>query len=134
LVSVTRRVRFSAARRLARSDWSDLQNARVYGGSAELHGHDFALDVTLRGAVPDATGMVVDLKRLKQLVETRVVARLDRRDLTRSALLAGRVATMENLVLAIWRVLTQELDPELKLEEVRLHEGLQRSAMCRKED
>ena len=131
---MTRRVSFSAARRLARGDWSAERNAAVYGCWSELHGHDFALDVTVRGVPPAATGMVVDLKRLKQLVETSVVAKLDRRDLTRSELLAGRVATLENMVMAIWRELTRQLHPEFELEEVRLCQGSQRSAACRGEE
>jgi len=133
LISVTRRVRFSAARRLARADWSHARNAQVYGRWSSPHGHDFALDVSVRGPVPRETGMVVDLKQLKQLIETRVVRHLDRCDLTEAALLEGRVATSENLVMAIWRLLSEPLAPGLELEQVTLHEGPFRSASCRGE-
>ena len=113
----------SAARRLARADWDPARNARVYGPKAELHGHDFTLEVTVRGVPPEPTGMVVDLKRLKQLIEASVVAKLDSRDLNRSALLGGKVATIENIVVAIWRQLRRDLDPGFDLDEVRLFEG-----------
>ena len=132
-VSVTRRARFSAARRLRRADWSEAQNLVSYGELTRLHGHDFVLDVTVRGEAGTASGMVVDLKALKALLIEVAVAPLNRRDLADTPLLAGQVPSTENLLAALWRQLSERLEAGLKLVEVRVEEGVGRSVAYRGE-
>ena len=76
--SLTRRVTFSATHRYHRPDWSDLKNRAMFGAcaSAEPHGHDYACEVTVGGAVDVATGMVVDLALLDAALAEQVVAPL----------------------------------------------------------
>jgi len=125
-VRVTRRLHFSAAHRLYREDWSDERNAEVFGdcSNPHWHGHNYELEVTVAGPVDPETGFVVDLKRLRDLVQSRVIDDVDHRNLNvEVAWLAGVNPTTENLVVAIWERLDGELlPPGARLDRIVLRE------------
>jgi 6-pyruvoyltetrahydropterin/6-carboxytetrahydropterin synthase len=107
-VKVTRRLHFAAAHRLGREEWSASENLRVFGQCANpnWHGHNYELDVTVEGPVDPETGFVMDLKALRSLVETRVIAAVDHHNLNVDVPWLEEVnPTTENLVVAIWRQL-----------------------------
>src|SRR5688500_1004902 len=74
-VEITRREEFSAAHRLHNPALSDDENRRLYGvcNNANGHGHNYAFEVTVRGPVPSATGMVLDLNRLMVILREEIV-------------------------------------------------------------
>lgn len=124
-VRVTRKVHFSAAHRLHRSDWSSDRNREVFGDCAHpnWHGHNYELLVTVDGEVDPETGYVLDLKRMKELVQDRVVADLDHRNLNLDVpWLKGLNPTTENVVVAIWRRLEPVLPEGIRLERLVLRE------------
>jgi 6-pyruvoyltetrahydropterin/6-carboxytetrahydropterin synthase len=124
-VRVTRRLHFAAAHRLGREDWSEDRNAEVFGSCANpnWHGHNYELDVTVEGEVDPETGFVLDLKVVKELVETRVLAELDHRNLNLDVpWLSGVNPTTENLAVAIWRRLEGGLAPGVRLDRIVLWE------------
>jgi 6-pyruvoyltetrahydropterin/6-carboxytetrahydropterin synthase len=122
LVYATRAFTFSAAHRYWRADWSAEENARVFGHLTVTHGHNYTLDVTVRGLVDARTGMVMDLAELKRLVGEAVIARFDHADLNQDPLFAsGSIPTTENLVRAMWDLLVPKLGPE-RLHRLRLWE------------
>ncbi|HEU4643198.1 MAG TPA: 6-carboxytetrahydropterin synthase [Gemmatimonadaceae bacterium] len=81
--SLTRRVRFAAAHRYRRPDWSDERNAEVFGACANphFHGHDYTCDVTVSGPIDEVTGMVIDLGALDGILAREVRARFDHRNI-----------------------------------------------------
>jgi len=122
MVYATRKFTFSAAHRYWRDEWTADENARVFGHLTVVHGHNYVLEVTVRGHVDARTGMVMDLAELKRLVGDVVIARFDHADLNRDAFFAGgSVPTTENLVRAIWELLAPKLGGE-RLHRVRLWE------------
>jgi 6-pyruvoyltetrahydropterin/6-carboxytetrahydropterin synthase len=122
MVYATRKFTFSAAHRYWRDEWTADENARVFGHLTVVHGHNYVLEVTVRGHVDARTGMVMDLVELKRLVGDVVIARFDHADLNRDAFFAGgSVPTTENLVRAIWELLAPKLGAE-RLHRVRLWE------------
>lgn len=124
-VSVTRRLHFSAAHRLHRDDWDEGRNAAVFGlcASPNWHGHNYEIDVTVDGEVDPGTGFVLDLKLLRDAVESRVVHDLDHRNLNLDvAWLEGIIPTTENLVVAIWNRLDGALPPHVRLTRLVLWE------------
>lgn len=124
-VNVTRRVHWNSAHRLYRPDWSDEENARVYGvcSNRHGHGHNYEMDVTVSGEVDPETGYVIDLKVLKDLAEEHVVNDLDHRHLNVEVpWLSDRVPTTENLVIAIWNRLRPHLPEQVTLERIVLWE------------
>ena len=122
MVYATRKFTFSSAHRYWRPEWSAEDNARIFGNLTVSHGHNYVLEVTVRGVVDPATGMVMDLGELKRLVGDLVVSRFDHADLNRDAAFAsGAIPTTENLVRAIWDLLVPKLGGE-RLHRLRLWE------------
>ena len=122
VVYATRKFTFSSAHRYWRPEWSAEENTRIFGNLTVPHGHNYVLEVTVRGAVDPATGMVMDLAELKRLVGDVVVSRFDHADLNRDAVFAsGVIPTTENLVRTIWDLLVPKLGGE-RLHRLRLWE------------
>ena len=88
MVTVTRRLHFSAAHRVHNPAMSDEENRRTFGkcNNPNWHGHNYILDVSVRGAVDARTGYVIDLSRVKQIVEQEVIAKVDHRNLVAGSL------------------------------------------------
>jgi len=105
-VVVTRREHFNAAHRLYNPAWSDAENARVFGPCANpnYHGHNYDIDVSVSGGVDSATGYVVDIKTLKDLIEAHVLRRMDHKNLNLDVPeFAATNPTAENIVVQCWR-------------------------------
>lgn len=124
-VRITRRVHFCAAHRLHRADWSDERNHEVFRGCSNpnWHGHNYELDVTVEGPVNPATGYVMDLKRLRDLVQEGVIAEVDHANLNVDVdWLDGTIPTTENVVVAMWHRLGARMPPEVELVKLVLWE------------
>lgn len=120
-VSTTRRFSFSAGHRYHVPAWSADENARRFGRLTVPHGHNYTLDVTVRGPIDRHTGMVIDLSELKRVVQETVVERFDHADLNADPLFRERVPTTENIALAVWELLAPKLGPD-RLARVRVWE------------
>jgi 6-pyruvoyltetrahydropterin/6-carboxytetrahydropterin synthase len=83
ITSLTRRVRFAAAHRYARPEWSAERNREVFGACANpsFHGHGYTCEVTVAGTVDETTGFVVDLGVLDRILASEVVDRFDHRNI-----------------------------------------------------
>jgi 6-pyruvoyltetrahydropterin/6-carboxytetrahydropterin synthase len=125
LVRACRLVHFSAAHRLYRPDWTDERNAAVFGGCANpnWHGHNYELEVTVEGPLDPETGFVMDLKRLKDLVEDRVISDVDHKNLNLEVpWLEGVIPSTENVAVAIWGRIADQLPSGVALAKVLLRE------------
>jgi 6-pyruvoyltetrahydropterin/6-carboxytetrahydropterin synthase len=80
-VRLTRAVEFSSSLRYWNPDLSEAENLAAFGPAVRRHGHNYRLEVTVEGDPDPRTGMVIDLKDLKQVLEREIVARFDHRDL-----------------------------------------------------
>lgn len=82
-VAVVRREHFNAAHRLYRKDWSDAENAATFGKCSlpNYHGHNYELEVKVIGEVDETTGYVMDIKKLSDLVEEKVLEKFDHKNL-----------------------------------------------------
>lgn len=123
-MKLTRRYRFSASHRLDTAALTPDQNRRLYGkcNNPYGHGHDYVLDVTVAG-VPDETGQIVGRESLDRLVQERILARFDHRNLnTDIAELHGVVPTTESLAVAIENALAHNWALGAKLDRVRISE------------
>src|ERR1700746_4117608 len=121
-VLVGRRESFNAAHQLYDPALSDEDNRRLFGKCANVHGHNYVLEVVVSGEVDPGTGFVVDLKQLSDLICRLIIEEVDHRNLnTDVAWLEGINPTAENLALAFWERVRSEL-PEGSLRSVRLWE------------
>ena len=124
MILLTRKADFSAAHFYWNDAWSEEENARVFGKCANRqgHGHNYTLEVTVKGAIDPASGFVVDLKQLKDIIEHEVVSVYDHRHLNHEVSeFKIMVPTTENIAVAIWRRLDGKI-PNAKLHRVRVYE------------
>jgi 6-pyruvoyltetrahydropterin/6-carboxytetrahydropterin synthase len=124
MVLITRKAEFSASHRLANPDWSDEKNAEVFGIESQTHGHNYVLEVTVAGDVDPVNGMIMDLKKLKELIAKEIVEPWDHRHLNHEAPPFDRVIpTVENLARETWKRLEPAIQGEgRRLYSIRLYE------------
>lgn len=125
---LTRSVRFAAAHRYARPEWSDERNREVFGpcSNPHGHGHNYVLEVTVAGEPDPETGFSVDLGALDALLREEVVRPLDHQHVNHAVAEFGpgrTVPTTENLVLWIWERLEGRV-PGARLVRLRLREDV----------
>ncbi len=121
---VTRRVHFNAAHRLYNPRFSDAENERVFGvcNNPNFHGHNYNLDVSVEGEIDPATGYVLDIARLKEIVTECLVQHLDHKNLNLDVpWFRDLIPTAENIAVVCWRVLEPALKP-VRLAHIRLWE------------
>jgi len=118
-VELTRREGFSASHRLHNPALSAEENRRLYGICNNDHGHNYEVEVTVRGAIPARTGMVMNLTDLMRILRDDVLPQVDHRHLNHDVpFLEGVIPTAENLVVALW----DQIQPQLeRFEGCRLH-------------
>ncbi|PYV33809.1 MAG: 6-pyruvoyl tetrahydrobiopterin synthase [Acidobacteria bacterium] len=124
MIYVTRRAEFSASHYYHNPELSPEENRRIFGkcNNPHGHGHNYTLEVTVAGDVDSKTGMVLDIKDLKQLVEDEVLQSMDHRFLNKEVpVFSSTLPTTENIAVEIWKRLAQKL-PNGKLHRIRLYE------------
>jgi 6-pyruvoyltetrahydropterin/6-carboxytetrahydropterin synthase len=123
-VTVTRRLRFNAAHRVHNPSLSDAENTALFGkcNHPNWHGHNYVLEVSVTGPIDPVSGYVVDLGRVRDIVERDVIEQMDHRNLNLDVpFLAGTNPTSENIIVAMWRVIEPTLKPA-RLSRLRLWE------------
>jgi 6-pyruvoyltetrahydropterin/6-carboxytetrahydropterin synthase len=136
MVFLTRRATFSAAHRYFLPDLTPEENARLYGACANPHGHghDYVVDITVRGELDERTGLVVNITHLKPIIQEVIVEPLDREYLTvQHPVCRGRVPTCENLARLLWDALEEALaraQLPATLHRLRVAESFYLAAEC----
>jgi 6-pyruvoyltetrahydropterin/6-carboxytetrahydropterin synthase len=125
MVYVTRKAHFCAAHRLYNPDWSDERNAAVFGkcNNPNGHGHNYDMEVTVAGDPPRETGMVIDLKKLADIIEAELIERVDHKHMNVDVdFMRGCIPTAENMAIAFWKVLEPKIT-EGRLFSIKLYES-----------
>ncbi|OGU52118.1 MAG: 6-pyruvoyl tetrahydrobiopterin synthase [Ignavibacteria bacterium GWC2_36_12] len=124
MVYITRRERFSAAHRLYKTGLSDEENFKLYGlcSNPNWHGHNYVLEVVVKGEVDPETGYLLDLKDLKEIIRKRVIEKVDHKNLNLDTdFMKGIIPSAENITIAIWNQLVDKI-PKGALHSVKLFE------------
>ena len=135
MIYVTRRVDFCASHRLFNPKFTEEENKATYGNCSNPngHGHNYVLDVTIRGPIDPETGMVIELSTLKKLIKSEVADHLDHKNLNMDVdFLEGVNPTVENLAVVIWNRLKSKI-PNGTLHEIKLFETERNFAVYRGE-
>jgi 6-pyruvoyltetrahydropterin/6-carboxytetrahydropterin synthase len=125
MIYVTRRVHFNAAHKMYNPSWSLEKNQSVFGpcSNENWHGHNYELEVTIRGVPNPETGYVIDLRLLNQLLEKHILSKVDHRNLNLDVdFMKGIIPSSENFAIAIWRQLAPHILPPAFLHSVKLFE------------
>ena len=119
MIYLTRKTEFCASHRLFNPTFSPEKNQKVFGlcNNPNGHGHNYVLEVTVKGEVEEETGMVLDLKTLKKLITHEIIDKVDHKNLNVDVkFLEGVIPTAENIAIKFWEIL------EPKIEKGQLHE------------
>jgi 6-pyruvoyltetrahydropterin/6-carboxytetrahydropterin synthase len=126
MIFLTRRERFSSAHRMFRPEWSDQENMKVFGkcSNPNWHGHNYVLFVTVKGTLQKGNGFVINMNILKQVIKDKIIDKVDHKNLNLDVdFMKGKIATTENLAVAIWNELKGPVEKEgaqlycIKIEE-----------------
>ena len=132
MVYLTRKLEFSASHLYHNPALSAEENKRIFGkcNNPHGHGHNYTLEVTVAGEPDPITGMVLDLKELKEILEREITQRMDHRFLNYEvAELKGQIPTCENIARVIWKLLEPKISKG-HLHKVRLYETPDLFADC----
>ncbi len=108
IVYLTRRETFCAAHRLWSDDLSPEENRALFGKCAHDygHGHNYVLEVTLRGPIDPRTGILVNVTEVRDAVRELLIDDVDHRHLNHDSVVCRGVnPTVENLAVLFWQVL-----------------------------
>lgn len=120
-VKVSRKAHFNAAHRLFLPEWDDARNEAVFGkcNNPHYHGHNYELIVSVTGEIDPQTGMVIDMKELKDLIKSEVEEALDHKNLNiQVPEFKSLNPTAENIAVVIWNKLRPHIDADNELEVV----------------
>ncbi|MAZ71554.1 MAG: 6-pyruvoyl tetrahydrobiopterin synthase [Flavobacteriaceae bacterium] len=123
-LTVYRKAHFNAAHRLFKKEWSDQKNREVFGKCSNplYHGHNYELEVGVTGTVNPETGFLIDLKILKELIETEVEIPFDHKNLNKEVPEFENLnPTVENIAKVIYDKLRKKLDAKFEI-SVKLFE------------
>ncbi len=121
---ITKIVHFNAAHRLHSTQLSNEENLKVYAkcNNKNGHGHNYTLEVTLKGEVDPVTGMVANLTDVKKIIEQEICDRFDHTHLNHDHKhFKNLVPTVENIAIVFWDLLSQTSLKTL-LYKITLHE------------
>ena len=126
MIYITRREYFNAAHRLYRPDWTEEENYNVFGkcSNPNWHGHNYTLDVTVKGEINPQTGFLVNLKDLSSVIKNTIVDKIDHKNINIEVeFMKNKLASTENMAIAIW----EQLESPIKhigaiLHSIRLYE------------
>ncbi|MCI5057681.1 MAG: 6-carboxytetrahydropterin synthase [Flavobacteriales bacterium] len=113
MVHIIRRERFNAAHKLWNPDWSEEENLEVFGGCANpnWHGHNYELFVSIKGPIDPKTGFVVNLKHISSILKTKVIDKLDHKNLNLDVdFLKGKMTSTEVLAVSIWEEIVDDIN------------------------
>lgn len=112
MVHIIRREHFSAAHRLFLPEYSDEKNFEIFGkcSNPNWHGHNYILYVTVKGDANPVTGLVIHLRHVSHLIDSKILKKVDHKNLNLEVdFLKGKVPTSENLAIGIWNELADDI-------------------------
>ncbi len=124
MIYLTRKEHFCASHVLSNPKFSEKENFEVYGkcSNPNGHGHNYEIEVTVVGKPNRNTGMILDLKKLSEIIEKEIIDKIDHKHLNIDVdFLKGILPTAENLAMVFWKILKPKIRSG-KLYSVKVYE------------
>ncbi|MCB0713836.1 MAG: 6-carboxytetrahydropterin synthase [Ignavibacteriae bacterium] len=125
MIYVTRKAHFSASHRLYNPEFSDQQNQEIFDkcNNPNGHGHNYVVEVTVKGVPDPQTGYVIDLKKLARILDREIIDKVDHKHLNHDVdFLRGIIPTAENLAVVFWGILKSSI-PSGELHSIKVFES-----------
>ncbi len=129
MIYIVRKEHFNAAHKLINPKWSDEKNMEEFGvcSNENWHGHNYEIEVTVKGEVNPETGMLINLKVLSKILKEEILDKVDHKNLNLDVpFLKGIITTTENVTIKFWEILDEKLksleNSKCTLHKIRLYE------------
>ena len=119
---ITKQYKFCAAHKYWNDKWDEDKNKDIFDEDVKLHGHNYDLYVTIKGPINHDSGFIINLKDLNQIVQNKVIAKLDHTLIQDNEWFEGKQPSTENLVLFMWDQIVSDIRPPAKLHCIKLRE------------
>jgi len=120
---LTKQFKFCAAHKYWNNKWDKDKNYQVFGDDIKVHGHNYILDVTIRGEINPDSGFIVDIQDIKSIVSENVIDILDHSQIEKDIeWFKGKQPSTENLVLFIWEQISSKIKKPATLHKIKLRE------------
>jgi len=135
MVYITRKEHFSASHILHNPACSDEENKEIFGKCNELHGHNYYLEITIKGIPVKKTGYVMDLKKLKEIIYSEILSKVDHKNLNDVIFFRDIIPTTENMAVVFWNALSPLLkEDNYSLYSVKIYETEKNSVIYKGEE
>lgn len=124
MVYLTRKEHFCASHVLSNPKFSEKENFEIYGKCSypHGHGHNYEIEVTVVGEPDKNTGMILDLKKLSEIIQREIIEKVDHKHLNIDVdFLKGIIPTAENLAVVFWNILSPKI-PVGRLYSIKVSE------------
>ena len=129
MIYIVRKEHFNAAHKLLNPNWSDEKNKEEFGvcSNENWNGHNYEIEVTVKGEINPETGMLINLKVLSAILKEEIIDKVDHKNLNIDVpFLEGIITTTENVTIKFWEVLDEKLkslkNSKCTLHKIRLYE------------
>ncbi|HPS66055.1 MAG TPA: 6-carboxytetrahydropterin synthase [Ignavibacteria bacterium] len=117
MIYITRKEHFSASHVLKNDNLDESDNSEIFGKCNNIHGHNYYVEIKLKGEIDPLTGFIYDLKKLKTLIHSEIIEKVDHRFLNETEIMKGINPTAENIALTFFNILKEKINSD----KVRLH-------------
>lgn len=129
MIYIVRKEHFNAAHKLLNPNWSYEKNLEEFGvcSNENWHGHNYEIEVTVKGKINPETGMLINLKILSKILKDEILDKVDHKNLNLDVpFLEGIITTTENVTIKFWEILDEKLksleNSKCTLHKIRLYE------------
>ena len=120
---ITKQFKFCAAHKYWNTNWSSEKNQEIFEDDIKIHGHNYKLDVTIKGKIDNESGFVINISDLKHIVNTYVIDILDHSQIQEDIKwFNDKQPSTENLVVFIWNQINEHIASDTKLHKIKLRE------------
>jgi len=120
---ITKQFKFCAAHKYWNSDWSDEKNEEIFEDDVRIHGHNYLLDITIKGEASKDSGFIINISDLKKIVDKYVIAYLDHSQIEKDIeWFQDKQPSTENLVVFIWKQINSHIPDGGELFKIKLRE------------
>jgi 6-pyruvoyltetrahydropterin/6-carboxytetrahydropterin synthase len=135
MIYITRKEHFSASHKLFNPGYSEEENKNIFGKCNELHGHNYYMEITIKGIPDKKTGYVLDLKMLKEKINDEILSKVDHKNLNDVSFFKDKIPTTENMAVVFWNTLSPLLKGEnYSLYSVKIYETEKNSVIYKGEE
>ena len=123
MIYLTKQYKFCAAHKYWNDDWSDQKNIEVFDEDIKVHGHNYALSITVKGQIDDGSGFIIDIKKLNKIVSKYIIDIFDHSQIEKDILwFKDKQPSTENMVVYIWNELVDRIPSGAELYCIKLRE------------